>query len=152
MNTIGITGRLTKDPELKTTQNGVSVCSYDLAVKRPRVKDVTDFIPCVSWRQGAEYLAKYGRKGDVVAVSGALTTRAWQDKNGNKRIAYEVTAETVELVGGRKEEKQPAPVAAPNENWRVPRATSAMSATTADAVASPPAPGPIRVSSGTASA
>lgn len=116
MNTIGITGRLTKDPELKTTQNGVSVCSYDLAVKRPRVKDVTDFIPCVSWRQGAEYLAKYGRKGDVVAVSGALTTRAWQDKNGNKRIAYEVTAETVELVGGRKEEKQPAPVAAPNEN------------------------------------
>lgn len=116
MNTVGITGRLTKDPELKTTQNGVSVCSYDLAVKRPRVKDVTDFIPCVSWRQGAEYLAKYGRKGDVVAVSGALTTRAWQDKNGNKRIAYEVTAETVELVGGRKEEKQPAPVAAPNEN------------------------------------
>lgn len=116
MNTVGITGRLTKDPELKTTQNGVSVCSYDLAVKRPRVKDVTDFIPCVSWRQGAEYLAKYGRKGDVVAVSGALTTRAWQDKNGNKHIAYEVTAETVELVGGRKEEKQPAPVAAPNEN------------------------------------
>ena len=116
MNTIGITGRLTKDPELKTTQNGVSVCSYDLAVKRPRVKDVTDFIPCVSWRQGAEYLAKYGRKGDVVAISGALTTRAWQDKNGNKRIAYEVTAETVELVGVRKEEKQPAPVAAPNEN------------------------------------
>lgn len=107
---------MTKDPELKTTQNGVSVCSYDLAVKRPRVKDVTDFIPCVSWRQGAEYLAKYGRKGDVVAVSGALTTRAWQDKNGNKRIAYEVTAETVELVGGRKEEKQPAPAAAPNEN------------------------------------
>ena len=116
MNTVGITGRLTKDPELKTTQNGVSVCSYDLAVKRPRVKDVTDFIPCVSWRQGAEYLAKYGRKGDVVAISGALTTRAWQDKNGNKRIAYEVTAETVELVGGRKEEKQPAPVTAPNEN------------------------------------
>ena len=107
---------MTKDPELKTTQNGVSVCSYDLAVKRPRVKDVTDFIPCVSWRQGAEYLAKYGRKGDVVAVSGALTTRAWQDKNGNKRIAYEVTAETVELVGGRKEEKQPAPAAAPNKN------------------------------------
>lgn len=105
MNNIQITGRLTADPELKTTQSGISVCAYNLAVKRPKVKETTDFITCVSWRQGAEYLAKYGHKGDVVAVSGVLTTRSWEDKNGNKRISYEVVADTVELVGGTKNEQ-----------------------------------------------
>lgn len=57
MNTIAICGRLTADPELKTTQSGISVCSYDLAVKRPKVKDTTDFLRVVSWRQGAEYIS-----------------------------------------------------------------------------------------------
>ena len=105
MNNIQLTGRLTADPELKTTQSGVSVCAYNLAVKRPKVKDTTDFLTCVSWRQGAEYLAKYGRKGDMVAVSGALTTRSWEDKNGNKRLSYEIVADTVELIGGTKNEQ-----------------------------------------------
>ena len=105
MNSINITGRLTSDPELKTTQSGVSVCAYNLAVKRPKVKETTDFLTCVSWRQGAEYLSKYGRKGDMVAVSGVLTTRSWEDKNGNKRISHEIVADTVELVGGAKTEQ-----------------------------------------------
>ena len=105
MNNINICGRLTADPELKTTQSGVSVCAYNLAVKRPKVKDTTDFLTCVSWRQGAEYLSKYGRKGDMVAVSGVLTTRSWEDKNGNKRISHEIVADTVELVGGTKTEQ-----------------------------------------------
>lgn len=105
MNNINICGRLTADPELKTTQSGVSVCAYNLAVKRPKVKDTTDFLTCVSWRQGAEYLSKYGRKGDMVAVSGVLTTRSWEDKNGNKRISHEIVADTVELVGGAKTEQ-----------------------------------------------
>lgn len=108
MNNINITGRLTADPELKTTQSGVSVCAYNLAVKRPKVKDTTDFLTCVSWRQGAEYLSKYGRKGDMVAVSGVLTTRSWEDKNGNKRISHEIVADTVELVGGTKTEQNTA--------------------------------------------
>jgi single-strand DNA-binding protein len=98
MNNINICGRLTANPELKTTQNGISVCAYNLAVKRPKVKDTTDFLTCVSWRQGAEYLAKYGRKGDMVAVSGVLTTRSWQDKNGNNRISHEIVADTVEIL------------------------------------------------------
>ena len=100
-NNITITGRLTNDPELKTTPNGISVCSFTLAVKRPRTKDVTDFIPCQVWRQGAEYLSKYGTKGNMVAVTGSLTTRKWQDQNGNNRINYDVTCDTVELLESR---------------------------------------------------
>ena len=100
-NNITITGRLTADPELKTTPNGVSVCSFTLAVKRPHTKDTTDFIPCQVWRQGAEYLSKYGTKGNMVAVTGALTTRKWQDQNGNNRINYDVTCDSVELLESR---------------------------------------------------
>ena len=100
-NNITLTGRLTTAPELKTTTNGVSVCSFTLAVKRPRTKDETDFIPCNVWRQGAEYLTRYGAKGNMVAVTGALTTRKWQDQNGNNRINYEVTCDTVELLENR---------------------------------------------------
>lgn len=116
MNNIQITGRLTADPELKTTQSGVSVCAYNLAVKRPKVRDTTDFLTVVSWRQGAEYLTKYGHKGDVVAVSGVLTTRSWEDKNGNKRISYEVVSDTVELVGGIKNEQSNATQTTPYSN------------------------------------
>ena len=100
-NNITLTGRLTSNPELKTTPNGISVCSFTLAVKRPRVKDETDFIDCVVWRQGAEYLAKYGAKGNMVEATGALTTRKWQDKNGNTRVNYEVTCDTVGLLESR---------------------------------------------------
>lgn len=100
-NNITLTGRLTADPELKTTPNGVSVCSFTLAVKRPRTKDETDFIPCVVWRQGAEYLAKYGAKGNMVAATGSLISRKWQDKNGNNRVNYEVICDTVELIESR---------------------------------------------------
>lgn len=98
MNTITITGRITTDPEMKHTQSGVSVCTYNLAVKRPKVKDVTDFLPVVSWRQGAEYICKYAHKGDIIAVTGTLTTRKWQDKDGNNRISYEVVTDTVEII------------------------------------------------------
>lgn len=108
MNTISITGRLTDNPELKTTQSGVSVCQYRLAVKRPKVKDTTDFLTVVSWRKGAEYLATYGRKGDMVSVTGVLTARNWEDRDGHKRTAYEVVSDTVELIGGRKEDTKTA--------------------------------------------
>lgn len=98
MNAVNLTGRLTSDVELKTTQNGKSVCSYTLAVNRPKVKDTTDFITCVTWNQGAEYLGKYARKGDKVGVTGVLTSRKWQDQNGNNRVAFEVVTDTVEIL------------------------------------------------------
>lgn len=104
MNSINITGRLTAEPELKTTNSGVSVCSYDLAVKRPKVKDTTDFLKVVSWRQGAEYISKYAHKGDMVAVTGMLTARTYEDNNGHKRTQYEIVSDTVEIVGGKKTE------------------------------------------------
>ena len=103
MNSINIIGRLTAEPELRRTQDGTAVCSYSLAVKRPKVKDTTDFISCVTWRQGAEYLSQYGHKGDIVAVSGVLTGRKWNDKDGNSRISWEVVTDTVELLSSKKD-------------------------------------------------
>lgn len=103
MNNIALIGRLTSNPELKTTQSGLSVCSYTLAVDRPRVKDTTDFIQCVTWRQSAEYLSKYGRKGNRVAVTGSLTTRKWTDGNGNTRTAYEVVTDSVQVLDKNEE-------------------------------------------------
>lgn len=102
MNTICITGNLTAQPELKRTNQGTSVCSYTVAVSRPKVKDTTDFINCVSWRQGAEYLCKYAQKGSKVALTGVLTARQYTDRDGNKRTAFEVVADTIEILGGYK--------------------------------------------------
>ena len=105
MNSINIVGRLTADPELRRTGDNTAVCSISVAVKRPRVKDTTDFIECVVWRQSAEYLHQYGHKGDVVAVSGSLQARTWKDKEGNNRKAWEVVAESVELLSSNKDSK-----------------------------------------------
>ena len=75
MNSIQLIGRLTADVELKQTQSGVSVCQFNIAVDRPKVRDTTDFIPCVAWRNTAEFICKYFRKGNKIALNGVLTTR-----------------------------------------------------------------------------
>lgn len=103
MNSINLTGNVCNDLELKGTQSGRSVLSFNLAVKRPFSKDTTDFIPVIAWEQKAEYLSKYGKKGSKVAISGKLTTRKWQDKDGNKRTAFEVICDTVELMDGKND-------------------------------------------------
>ena len=105
MNKGQYTGRLTADPELKQTQNGNSVCSFTLAVKRPRAKDKTDFINFVAWRGNAEFVCRYFKKGDAMEVSGALTSRKYQDGNGNNRVAFEVECEDVSfcLTNGKTE-------------------------------------------------
>lgn len=105
MNSISIIGRMTTAPELRTTQSGIPVCSFDLAVRRPRVKDTTDYIKCVVWRQSAEYIGKYGKKGSIVGVSGSLTSRKYEDKEGNKRTAFEVVADSVELCESRSNDE-----------------------------------------------
>ena len=102
MNSCNFVGRLCADPELRRTPDGTAVCSYSLSVKRPLVKDTTDFIDFVSWRQSAEYLAKYGHKGDVVAVTGTLQPRSWTDKEGNKRKTLEVVTTGVELLSSKR--------------------------------------------------
>lgn len=113
MNSINLTGNICNDLEVKSTTSGKSVLSFNLAVKRPFTKDTTDFIPVIVWEQGAEYLGKYGRKGSRVAVSGKLTTRKYQDNGGNNRTAYEVVADTVELMDS-KNDAQGAGTASPN--------------------------------------
>ena len=106
MNSCQFVGRLTADIELKRTNDGTAVCSYSIAVKRPGVKDTTDFIDIVTWRQGAEYLAKYGSKGDIVAVTGSLRPRSWTDKDGNKRRVFEVVTTSVELLASRRNSQE----------------------------------------------
>ena len=102
MNSSNIIGRLTADPELRRTQNGTACCAFSLAVKRPRAKDTTDFLNFVVWQQGAEHLCQYGHKGDIVGVTGYLTSRNWEDKNGNKRVAIEVICDSVELLSSKR--------------------------------------------------
>ena len=113
MNSTNITGRLCSDPEIRRINDGTACCSFTLAVKRPKTKDTTDFHNFVVWRQGAEYLSQYGHKGDLVAVTGYLTTREWTDKDGNKRKATEVTCDAVELLSSKRNSEasnHPAPV------------------------------------------
>lgn len=105
MNICSFTGRITNDLELKTAQSGISVCSFTLAVKRPRAKDTTDFINFTAFRQTAEYLNTYARKGTLIEVSGVLTSRKWEDKNGNKRTSFEVDVDNASILESKKQEQ-----------------------------------------------
>lgn len=105
MNNCAFIGRLTADIELRRTNSGKAVASYSLAVKRPKVADTTDFIEFVSWEQGAEYLAKYAHKGDIVGAVGTLQPRKWTDKEGNNRTEWEVVTTSVELLSGKKNDQ-----------------------------------------------
>lgn len=108
MNSINLIGRLTKAPELRYTSSNVPVCVFTLAVKRPKVKDVTDFIDCVVWQQGAEFLVKYAGKGDTVGVSGNINVRKYEAKDGTKRTAYEVHVDNLELLGKSRPQAEDA--------------------------------------------
>lgn len=101
MNNINITGNLTKDIEVRSTQSGISVCSFTVAVKRPHTKDTTDFLNCTAFRQAADFLGKYASKGRKVGISGILTARNYEDKNGNKRTAFEILVDSAELLDSR---------------------------------------------------
>lgn len=118
MNSCNFVGRLTAEPELRRTPDGTAVCSFSLAVKRPMVKDTTDFIDFVSWRQSAEYLAQYGHRGDVVAATGSLQPRSWTDKDGNKRKAFEVVTTGVELLSSKKESQAGSNTAQPQNGYQ----------------------------------
>lgn len=102
MNIVTLTGRLGADVDLRQTQQGVSVCSFALAVNRPRTKDTTDWINCVAWRQSAEFLNRFTKKGDLIAVAGILTSRKYEDKQGAKRVVYEVVCDRVESLQRRE--------------------------------------------------
>ena len=114
-NLVVLTGRLTADPELKTTPNGISVTSFSIAVgRRYRAGEEaqTDFINIVAWRQTAEFITKYFKKGSLIGIEGSIQTRRYTDKNGNNRTAFEVVANNVQFV----ESKRDSAVSAAGEN------------------------------------
>ena len=107
LNKIFIMGRLTRNPELRRTQNGTAVTSFALAVDRDfknadGTKD-TDFIDVVAWRNTAEFASKYFAKGRMAVVEGRLQMRDWTDKDGNKRRSAEVLADSIYFGDSRKD-------------------------------------------------
>lgn len=107
LNVAVLMGRLTKNPELRQTPNGVSVTTFTIAVDRdytPKGQErQADFIDIVAWRNTAEFVCKYFRKGQLVAVQGSIQTRSYTDKEGNKRKAFEVVADHVHFAESKKD-------------------------------------------------
>ncbi|MBE6804157.1 MAG: single-stranded DNA-binding protein [Ruminococcaceae bacterium] len=106
LNSVIIMGRLTADPELRTTPNGLSVTSFTVAVDRNYKSGderQTDFISVVAWRGTADFVTRFFKKGQMIAVQGSLQVRNYEDKNGNKRTAYEVVADNVSFCGSKSE-------------------------------------------------
>lgn len=109
MNLVILHGRLTDDPKLETTSSGIEYCKFTTAVNRPVGKDKekqTDFIPCTVWRQSAAFLARYAHKGDGVVIEGRLESRKYE-KDGQKRTAYDVQVNRVELAARKGEGAAP---------------------------------------------
>ena len=107
INMVALMGRLTYEPELKSTPNGLSVIRFQLAVDRtyqPKGQErQADFIDCVAWRQTAEFISRYFHKGSMIAVEGTIQTSNYTDKNGNNRKQTEVLANNVSFCGSKNE-------------------------------------------------
>lgn len=97
-------GRLTADPELRTTNNGVNVASFRLAVDRPFGDHKADFISIQAWRQTGEFVCKYFHKGNAIGVEGSIQTGEYTDRDGNKRQSFAVVADKAFFVEGKKEQ------------------------------------------------
>ena len=110
-NHVTLVGRLTTAPEIRRTQSGKSVTSFNLAVDRPTREKQTDFLNIVAWEHNAEFAARNFKKGQEVLVDGELQSRNYTDKDGNNRTAVEVKANGFRFVGssgGQKQEAQPS--------------------------------------------
>ncbi len=121
LNRVVLIGRLTKDPELRYTPTGVAVANFTLAVERnfknAQGERETDFIPCVVYRQAAEYVVNYISKGKLASVDGRLQIRTYTDNDGKKHWVTEVIAENVNGLSPREREgSDNAPTATNNTN------------------------------------
>lgn len=107
LNCVTLMGRLTADPELRTTTSGRSVCTFSIAVERsyakPGEQRQADFINIVAWENSANFVTRYFSKGSMIAIRGEIQTRSYEDKNGNKRTAFEVIAREVSFCGSKAE-------------------------------------------------
>ncbi len=111
LNVAVLMGRLVADPELRHTPNDVAVTSFTIAVDRSYVKSGTerqaDFIDIVAWRGTADFVCKYFRKGQLIAVQGAIQTRSYTDSQGNKRKAFEIVADNVHFAESKRDGSAP---------------------------------------------
>ena len=132
-NKVILVGNMTADPELKQTTSGTSVCSFSIAVNRRFTKpeqgqQTVDFINIVTWRQSAEFVSRYFKKGNPILVCGQLQTRTWTDNQGVKRYATEVVADEVSFVGPAAQGVAPMGGAYTPEAYTTPSFNSASSA------------------------
>ena len=122
INTAAITGRLTKDPELRVTASGKQVCSFTVACNRKKKKGEdeaqADFISCVTWDQSADYVSRYGHKGDRVQLDGRIQTRHYEDKDGKTVWVTEIQTNNVSLIPKSGREPDPA-----GDTWDAPQAS-----------------------------
>lgn len=136
LNKVILGGRLTADPELRTTPSGVSVTRFRVAVTRSYRSSAdqqaqSDFISVVAWRQTAEFVSKYFHKGSSICVLGSIQTSSWKDQNGQDRFTTEVVADEVNFVDSKSESasrQSSAPAYTP-ESYGTPSYTSGATAT-----------------------
>lgn len=103
VNSVVLVGRLTRDPELRVTNSGISVVSFTLAVDRTFSKDQADFISCVAWKKTAEFMDQYVTKGRLIDLTGRIQTRNYDDKDGKKVYVTEVVADHIDLLDSRSQ-------------------------------------------------
>lgn len=128
LNNVTLMGRLTADPEIRQTQSGLSVASFRIAVERDTKSEngerAADFINCAAWRQSAEFVSKYFHKGNMIALTGRIQTRNYQDKDGNNRTATEVVADRISFTGEKNNDNgnpaysAPAPAPAQHQQYQ----------------------------------
>ena len=123
LNKVILMGRFTRDPELRSTPQGVSTCSFSIAVDRNFARQgeerKADFINCVAWRQTGEFVSKHFTRGRMAVVSGRLQMRSWTDKDGNKRRTAEIIADNV-YFGDSKKDGEDAASSAPKTTAAAP--------------------------------
>ena len=107
MNKIILIGRLTKDPEVRSTSTGITTANFTVAAQRPfknkNGEQEADFLPCVAFRNSADFISKYFKKGSMICVEGRVQTRNYDAQDGSKRYVTEVVVENVEFVGGKND-------------------------------------------------
>lgn len=109
INRVVLVGRLTKEVNLRKTGTGTSVASFTVACNRRFVQDqeqTADFINCVAWRQSADFLAQYAKKGVLLGVEGRINTRSYDDSYGKRVYVTEVVADSVQILESKKQDNQ----------------------------------------------
>ena len=113
MNNVSLTGRITRDPELKNTPSGKNYIMFIIAVDRgykdAQGNKLSDFIPCVAWNSQAEFISKYVKKGNLIEVTGNIQSRSYQNQQGENRVIIEVVLDSVSNLTPKPKEEIPAP-------------------------------------------